>query len=88
MKKFVLNLVFLGTFIVQAQNRVFYYDEWGGKIHLTKENGVKIIQFTNETSCLNHDFQDFGISRINNLANPENLNKILVQTNKKCIFAN
>ena len=45
MKKFVLNLVFLGTLIVQAQDRIYYYDEWGGKVYLQKEDSVKIVQF-------------------------------------------
>ena len=51
MKHFILSVfILVACVLVHAQDSVFYYDEFGGKIHLTKENGVKIIQFTNETA--------------------------------------
>jgi len=82
MKKLIL-ISFLSLFCaVQAQEKVFYYDEFGGKIYLTKESNVKFICFANEpdASCLNHDFHKINKMPKINPANPKNLMKITVQT--------
>ena len=65
--KFFGVIFCLSLVSLQAQTQYFHYYK-GEKQYLT---------------CLNHDFQDFKISRINNLANPENLTKIPVQTKRK-----
>jgi subtilisin family serine protease len=66
-KKIILNLLFLCVFAVlaQAQDSVFYYDEFGGKIYLQKDNTTKIIHFANETATQNHSlFNQLNVQNI------------------------
>ena len=67
MNKSVLILFFLCAFVVyvQAQDSVFYYDEFGGKIYLQKDNNVKYIHFVNEIAVQNHSlFNQMKVSNV------------------------
>jgi hypothetical protein len=66
MKKIILNLFFLCIFVfAQAQDSVFYYDKFGGKIYLQKDNTVKFVYFANRTAVQNHSlFNQLNVQNV------------------------
>jgi hypothetical protein len=88
MKNLMLSVLFLGSFaaFVQAQDSVFYYDEWGGKIYLQKENNAKIICFKDVENIENNRlFKQLDSGNIKKEIITSHIYKISEENNQKSI---